>query len=171
MEYVRVGQVLRPFGIKGAVRCYSLTDFPQERFLVGRKLSLLMEKTGLRQELTIAAFRPSGPYFFLSFKEIATPEEAKAIAGGFLEMDKSEAPLPEGYYRLEDLKGCAVIDDVTGESLGVVIDVLAAAPVKNLVVVRPSGKRFYVPFLQGPFLTRIDLAHKELEIRNLPGLL
>jgi 16S rRNA processing protein RimM len=171
MEYIRLGQIGKPFGISGQVRCFSLTDFAAERFAIGAKLSLLDPATGARRTATVSSFRDAGAFCFLGFEEIASIPEAKAVQGFFIEIDKSQAPLPDGYFRLEDLKGCAIIDQATGQNLGSVTDVLSYAPTKTLVVSRQGAKPFYVPFVMGEFIASLDLSAKRIAINVIPGLL
>ena len=86
-------------------------------------------------------------------------------------MDKAKAPLPRGYYRLEDLKGCAIVDSESGKTLGVVTDILAAAPTKTLVVSREGGKNFFVPFVADEFIVKVDIEAKRITIKVIAGLL
>lgn len=171
MEYLRLGQIVKTFGLEGQVRCFSLTDFASARFAKGTKLSLLNEKTGERKEVTVALFRDSREYYFLGFEEIKTIEEAQTLAGLFIEMDKAKAPLPRGYYRLQDLMGCDVIDAESGNKLGVVSDILAASSTKTLVVSRIGGKNFFVPFVNDEFIVKVDIKTKKITIKVIPGLL
>lgn len=171
MEYLRLGQISKPFGLEGQVRCYSLTDFASSRFHIGTKLRLTSEKTGQSQEVTVSSFRDAGAYYFLGFKEIKTIDEAKAIQGNWIEIDKASAPLPKGYYRLEDLKGCSIIDAKNGNPLGTVTNVLSYSSTKTLVVTRQEGKSFYVPFVMDEFIAAIDIEKKKITINVMEGLL
>lgn len=170
MEYVRLGQVVKSFGLDGQVRCFSLTDFAKQRFKIGAKVSLLNEKTQERIPLTVTAFRESGDCYFLGFEEIKNIDEAEKIRGYFVEMDKANAPLPKGFYRLEDLKGCAVLDENL-RKLGLVSDILSYAPTKTLVVSRENAKPFYVPFVMKEFIQKVDIEKKQIIIKVIPGLL
>jgi 16S rRNA processing protein RimM len=170
MEYIRLGQITKTFGLKGQVRCFSLTDFPAERFQLGAKLSLLNEKTSERKDVTIDYFRDAGDAFFLGFAEWKTIEEAEPYLGYFIEIDKKLAPLPKGYYRLQDLRGCEVRDE-KGAKLGIVKDVLSYAPTKTLQIGRENQKDFYVPFLEKEFIVSVDVAQKVIVIHVIPGLL
>ena len=170
MEYIRLGQVSKTFGLEGQVRVFSLTDFAAKRFKIGTSVSLLNERTGERKDYTVTSFRDSGDSYFLGFKEIPNIDEAQKIVGFFVEIDKEKAPLPKGFYRLEDLKNCFVKDE-KGTTLGKVSDVLAYAPTKTLVVAREGAKPFYVPFVMDEFILAIDIAKKEITIKVMPGLL
>jgi 16S rRNA processing protein RimM len=170
MEYLRLGQVSKTFGLEGQVRVFSLTDFAQKRFKIGSKVSLFDERSGERKEFTVKSFRDSGDSYFLGFEEIPNIDEAQKIIGWYVEMDKALAPLPKGYYRLEDLKHCAVIDE-KGNKLGEVSEIFSYAPTKTLVVSREGAKPFYVPFVLDEFILKIDIAKKEITIKVIPGLL
>jgi 16S rRNA processing protein RimM len=170
MEYVRLGQISKTFGLEGQVRVFSLTDFAQKRFKIGHKVSLYNERTSERKELTLRSFRDSGDSYFLGFEEIPNIDEAQKLVGWFVEINKEDAPLPKGFYRLEDLKNCAILDE-TGTVLGHVSDILAYAPTKTLVVQRDGAKPFYVPFVLDEFILKIDIEKKEITIKVIPGLL
>jgi ribosomal 30S subunit maturation factor RimM len=69
MEYITLGYILKPFGLKGEVRCKSLTSFAKQRFKKGTKLSLHDEKTNETFPATVKSFRDTGGYYFLSLEE------------------------------------------------------------------------------------------------------
>lgn len=169
MEYIRLGQITKTFGLDGTVKCFSLTDFPQERFRPRTKLSLLNEQTGERKEVTIKSFRDSGQFVFLGFTEIVDISEAEKLQGLFIEIEKNKAPLPKGYVRLNDLIGCQIQDD-KGTPLGHVTEVLSYSPTKTLRVSRSTGKDFFVPFV-GEFVVSTDVENKLIVIHVIEGLL
>ncbi|MBP5092178.1 MAG: 16S rRNA processing protein RimM [Bacilli bacterium] len=170
MEYVRLGEIRKPFGLKGELTCLSMTEFAKERFKKGTILSLLNEKTGERKEVTLRSYRDSGNYYFLSFEGIDTPEAAEELRGLFIEIDKENAPIPEGYIRFQDIMGFKAIDKETREGLGTIIDVLSYSPTKNLRIKRENGKTFTVPFVK-QFVGDIDFENKTIEIIVVEGLL
>jgi 16S rRNA processing protein RimM len=170
MEYLRLGQASKTFGLLGQIRFFSLTDFAKQRFHVGNTYLLFNEKSNERVPVTLSFFRDASDSYFLGFKEITTIDQASHYLGWFIEMDKALAPLPKGYYRLQDIKGCAVFDE-NKKKLGTVSDILAYAPTKTLVVSREGEKPFYVPFLMKEFILSIDVEKKEIVIKVMPGLL
>ena len=110
MEYITLGYILKPFGLKGEVRCKSLTSFGSIRFKKGTTVSLHNEKTDERVDVTIAKYRDSGDYYFLAFAEFPDINLVEKYKGFAIEMDKSLATVPDGFYRYDDLIGCKVID-------------------------------------------------------------
>lgn len=163
---------MKPFGLKGEAHCFSLTSFPKQRFKIGTPLTLLNEKTGDRINVTVASFRIDGPEeLIVGFKEITTPEDIAKFRHHFIEIDAELAPLPKGYVRLEDLKGCIVFDAENGNRLGKVTSITQYSPTINLVVEKEDGKRFYVPYVKGHFIVKEDLGKKEIYINVIEGLL
>lgn len=119
--------------------------------------------------MTLKSVRPQGPLYVFSFEEVPSIEESELLQGWDLTMDKEEATLPEGMYRLSDLIGCKIVDEESHE-LGVVIDVLSNAPTKNLKIKKPDGKCFYCPFID-EFVPTVDLNKKTITIHVVEGLL
>jgi 16S rRNA processing protein RimM len=169
MDLVKLAEITKTLGLKGQVRCYSLTDFPAERFKRGHKL-ILQETDGTTSTVTVDYFRDEGRFVVLGFKEWTTIEDAEKHPHASLMIEKENAPLPDGYYRLEDLKGCEVLDE-NGKKLGTVSDVLSYAPTKTLRVSRDGAADFFVPFLLKEFVLSIDIEKKKITIKVIPGLL
>ncbi len=169
MEKITVAHFTKTFGLKGEIRAYSMTDFPAERFQIGRHFFAVNSQTKEEKELTLKSVRPQGPLYVFSFEEVPSIEESELLQGWDLTMDKEEATLPEGMYRLSDLIGCKIVDEESHE-LGVVIDVLSNAPTKNLKIKKPDGKCFYCPFID-EFVPTVDLNEKKITIHVVEGLL
>jgi 16S rRNA processing protein RimM len=170
MEYLRLGTVVRPFGLDGVLRIRSLTSFPEERFSLGAEMTLLDETSGKRIPVTVKSLRVDGDTLFVGFEEIKSVEEAEAVRGYFVEMDKSKAPLPKGYYRYSDLVGCKVVDD-EGHPLGEVTEIMTNCPTPNLRVRRDVGKDFFVPFVMDEFVKDIDIEKKTITVNVVEGML
>ena len=170
MKYIRLGQITKTRGLKGEFRVYSMTDFPKQRFKKGAKLSLFNEKTSERVEVTLKSYSNSSPFVFLAFEEIHSIEEAEPYIQYMVEIDEEAAPMPEGYYRFQDLIGCKVIEEGSGKELGKVSDVLAYAPTKTLRVERKPKKDFFIPF-HDSFIKNVDLDAKTIEVVVWEGML
>lgn len=168
MEYITIAQLSKPFGLKGEIRAFSMTSFPEERFQKGRKV--YARKEGRETiPLTIERARIQGDALILLFAEFHSVEEVEGLKTYYLDMDKAEANIPEGYYRFSDLIGCKAMDE-EGNELGEVISVTSYAPTKNLKIKKNDGKVFYVPFLD-QFVPTVDLAAKKVIIHVIEGML
>lgn len=169
-DWIKVAELGKPFALKGEIKAISYTSFPEERFQTGRSFLLKKEEEKEGIILTLESFRELPNSLLLLFKEIQSPEEAEKYRGYSLYIKKEEAPLPEGYYRLEDLKGLTVFDQ-NDEEIGTVIDTMQNAPTLNLVAKAKDGHRFMVPFIDKKFILDIDLEKKTIHINVIPGLL
>lgn len=168
MGYITLGEIRQTYGLKGGVRCFSLTDFAKERFKKGTTLYLV--KGDERKEVTVERFQDSGNYYFLFFNEIKSIEEAEPYRGFRIEIDEEKAPLPKDYVRLADLVGCKVIDEATSEELGTCVDVTSYAPTKNLKIKKKNGGFFYVPFVS-TFIKEVDTENKVITLEVVEGML
>ena len=169
MEYIRIGHITKPFGLDGTVKVFGMTDFPKQRYKTGNVLSLLNEKTNERIGMTVERASFSGNEYHVKFKEITSCEDADLYRNYFIEIDRNLAPLPKGYVRYEDMKGCKVVDE-DGKFLGTVKDVKDTG-VTNIVVEKEDGTTFYVPFVRKVFVLDIDIEAKIVKIKVIPGLL
>lgn len=172
MEYITLGYILKPFGLKGEVRCKSLTSFGSIRFKKGTIVSLHNEKTDERVEVTISKYRDSGDFYFLAFAEFPDINLVENYKGFAIEMDKSKATIPDGFYRFDDLIGCKVVDFLDeARVIGEVIDVVKYSTTMNLVVQDKDKKNIYVPFKKELFIKNVDIENKVISINVMEGLL
>jgi 16S rRNA processing protein RimM len=112
---ILVGQVGGAFGVRGEVRITAFTEDP-EALLRYRDL---LRETGA-PGLTLVSGRAAKAGIVARAKEIATPEQADALRGLklFIERDRLPAPDEDEFY-LADLIGLAVFD-TAGARLGAV---------------------------------------------------
>ncbi len=169
MDKLLIGQIGKPFGLKGELKVMPYTSFIKERYCKGRKLLLENKKTKESFIDEIVSVRFGEKQTLIKLSSISTIEEAEAIYGFEIYMDKSDAPMPEGSYRIADLLNCQVIDE-NGSKLGIVKDVLSYAPKSTLRVEREKKKDFFVPFVDD-FLIDVDIEKKTIKIKVVPGML
>lgn len=165
-DLVRIGQITGPHGVRGAVRVFPLSDFP-ERYRT------------LRRVLLGSPDRPVGVRFrgfvknlvILEFDSITDRNQTEALRGQYILVPRSEVhPLPEGHYYDFDLIGIAVVDP-DGNPLGKLVDVDHNSPVHDLYVVETApGKRYMVPAVK-QFVKGIDLTEGKMVVQPIPGLL
>ena len=88
MEWYNVGKIVNTHGIRGEVRVISSTDFPEERYAVGNKLSLFQEGKKTPLVLTVATHRQHKNFDLLTFEGYLTIEMVEAFRGGILKFLK-----------------------------------------------------------------------------------
>lgn len=164
-DWVAVGEVAAPFGMRGELKVRPLTDFP-ERFARTAMLYAGEDHTPLAVETA----RIHGPLVVLRLAGIATVEAAEALRGETLWIPASELmPLPQDSYYLHDLVGLRV-RHVDGRALGVVADVLTGVGNDLLLVRDPqTGVEALLPAVK-EFIKRVDVAGGELLVEPVPGL-
>ena len=168
METISIASLGKPFGIKGEVNAYSMTDFPELRFKKGRKYYLVNARRELIKEVTLVSFRPNGNSLILQFKEITTPEEMAEYRNFTLDLSREDAPLPEGAVRYGDIVGYQLINE-EGKPLGTVDTVVTYSPTANIKAKKETGKYFYVPF-NDFFVKKINHETKTITIHEIGGL-
>lgn len=164
-DWVAVGEVVAPFGMRGELKVRPLTDFP-ERFARTATIYSGAEHT----PHAVEAARIHGDQVILRLAGVTTIADAEALRGTTLWIPASELlPLPPDTYYLHDLVGLRV-RHVDGRALGVVGDVLTGAG-NDLLVVRdtPSGAETLLPAVK-EFIKRVDVAGGELLVEPIPGL-
>ncbi len=166
-EWVSVGEIIRPWGIKGEVKVNSLTDFPERLTEVG---PIRIEFTdGRAEELAVEGLRAHKGFLLVKFNEIDSPEQADRLRGCVMSlgMDKV-APLPEGTYHIFDIIGMEVETD-DGEVLGVIQDVLKL-PASDVYVVHHGDKEFLIPAVRH-MIKKIDTRSGKMVVDLPDGLL
>lgn len=168
MEFLTLGFVHSSHGLDGTLKVISTSHFARDRYKNVKKFYLL-DKENKRINLSLISFKIQGEMHYLKFKEIANPEDAKKYKGSELQIAKSDAVVPEGYYLFVDLVGCSVLDD-KGVELGVVSKVEEYPAQTTLRVQKKDGKLFLVPFID-EFVTTVDIENKKITVKLIPGML
>lgn len=96
--------------------------------------------------LTLTSLKPGKPDATARFAEIASRDEAEALRGTLLSVDRADLPaLAEGEFYHSDLIGLpAVAPD--GAAVGTVVAVENFGAGDILEIEKPDGKRFMLPF-------------------------
>jgi 16S rRNA processing protein RimM len=164
-DLLLVGRVARAHGNRGQVIVNLETDFPEERFAVGRVLLV----GPLREARTIRAVRFHQGRPILTLDGVDTMDAAEALAGADLQVHAGEiAPLPEGTYYRHDLVGCEV-QDTGGRPIGRVTGVEGTLDRSHLIVAAPQGE-VMIPLVAG-ICVSVDRAGRRIVVAPPEGLL
>jgi 16S rRNA processing protein RimM len=166
-ELLTIGQVTAPWGNKGEVKLFPLTDFP-ERF--SDLAQVFWSKEGQQRELTIEKIRKHKDLFLVKFVSIDSTNEAEGLRQGYLRIPKEQRwPLPEGHYYLYEIIGLTVVTH-EGERIGVVGDVLRTGSNDIYVVQREGNAQdLLLPALKTVVL-HIDTQAKTMTVSIPDGL-
>lgn len=143
-DVTRVGHLLGPHGIHGAIKLYVLGD-PEQLKALKR---LYVEGLGW---VRVGRFEQHGAGVVLTLGGITDREAAAALhSKQVYAHDQELPPLPEGEYYYHELRGLSVRDHA-GTLLGEVTDVLDMGHQDILVVRGLQGEEGFIP-LQAPYV-------------------
>lgn len=170
-EWVSIGRVTAPHGIRGEVRVYPLTDVEDRFDRIERVFVAKGPGPGERRPLHVIRAKRKKALVILQFREITTVDEAERLRDALLQVPVSEvAPLPQGMYYVFQLVGLEVYT-VDGAYVGTVADVLTENLPHDVYVVEREGKDpAFIPAVRR-FVRTIDLESGRITIDPIPGLL
>jgi len=166
-ELLLVGRVARAHGNRGQVIVNLETDFPENRFQVGRTLRVGESEHNVARRIREVRFHQGRP--ILALEGVSTMNDAEALAGAGLWMSSADlAPLPTGTFYRHDLVGCRVVD-AQDEDVGTVTAVEGTLE-RSYLVVEGSRGEVMIP-LAAEICVRIDPQARLIVVNPPEGLL
>jgi 16S rRNA processing protein RimM len=126
-------------------------------------------ENGSERALRLEHVRPSGRFVVVRFEGVADRDQAAALRGAKVFVDRAELPeLAEGEYYLVDLVGL----EVRGPDgkVGDVLDVSVNPTVNSVQVKLADGRVADVPLLPH-WVRRVSVEERVLELATLDGLI
>ena len=190
-EWITCGRFGRPHGVKGEVRLWGYnqhTELPEDgmRFFIGKHPKYPNSKVkAATHQLTLSRVRSDHKGLLLGFKELNSREDAQHLNHLAWLMPRTHFPsLDDQEFYLIDLLGAdgwAVSPEVSETALsqpdqlekqyvGKLTGILEAGAGDLFIFESDEFGEITVPN-QEPFVISIDLEHKSILIRAIPGLL
>ena len=161
-EFLVVGRILAPWGIKGEVKIEVLTDFP-ERFTPGKVVYLDT------RPVEIENCRYHKHHLVLKLVSIDSIEGAEKLRGQDLTIPSAELHhLPEGQYYTFQLIGLKVVT-TEGETIGRVTDIMTTRG-NDVYIVKGKQGEILIPAIED-VVKSIDLKKGKIVIEAIEGLL
>lgn len=163
-EYLIVGRVVRPHGVRGDIAMKIMTDYPErltdiETLYIGPDV----------EPYIIERVRSHKIGLLIKFKEINSRDEAEALRDQFVYVHISNAiPLEEGEYYLYELEGIRVVTD-EGEELGTLTDYIETGANDVYIVSKPEGGEILLPAIPD-VIKDVNLEEKVMTVKLLEGL-
>jgi 16S rRNA processing protein RimM len=171
-DYLVVGRIVRPHGLKGEVAVEPRTDEPDRRFAVGALLGTQRNRPGTRDggSLTVRAMRWHSGRLLVTFGEIADRTAAEEARGTVLvvPVDPDESPEDPDEFYDHQLIGLAV-EDADGARLGTVTAV-AHGGGQDLLHIDVDGAEVLYPFVAA-LVPLVDVSGGRIVVDDRPGLL
>ena len=187
--WLEIGKIVAPQGMKGELRVYPSTDFP-ERFEVAGSRWLLRPNTTDPEEVELikGRFLEGKNLYVIQLAGVKYRDEAEELRGCKLLVPESDRPpLGEDEYHLMDLVGLPVFMQDDGKLIGTVVDLINAG--NDLLEVRleeeneearrqgdkenskiQNSKNILIPFVKA-IVPVVDLEANRIEITPPDGLL
>ncbi len=168
MKDVEIGMITGPLGIRGEVKIKSYAEDPG-RFKKIREIGL---RAGGKDAgcYTIERARISGGMVVVKLAGVDDRNAAELLRDHEVFMDRSDLEeLKPGEHYIRDLIGMDVVDDESGEKLGVLGDVLTDRPQDIYVVASDGGGEFMLPAVP-EFIRSIDDDARVIRVRLIEGL-
>lgn len=166
MKTIPIGVIVKPHGVRGALKIKSDSDFKADRFQPGTVL--LLSRNSLFQTLTIRRFKEALPLDILEVEEVSDRAQAEALRGVTLEIKAEARPaLEDEAYYYDQLEGLTVVCEA--ETIGTVSRVQTYPQGPMLRIQRAQAKDVLIPFLE-VYVKRVSLEDGTLELHRWEGL-
>ena len=164
MEYLKLGQIVTVFGIKGELKVYPYTD-SIERFEELKEI--LIEETLYKVE---KVRYQNGNIVILKLDGVNDRNLAETFRGKYILIEKNKAKkLAEGSYYIFDLVGIAVYDE-SENNIGKLINVIQNEHQDLYEIEMENGKTFLIPAVE-EFIIKIDIENKRMIVKLIEGLM
>ncbi len=160
-EYLELGKILKPQGIKGEIKLDAYTD-SLERF---DYLEYVYFKDENEQytKINVEKRRTDTKFAYIKLQGTESRDDAERLRGQILYVDrKNAAKLKEGYFYIKDLLGLKVANE-DGEVLGTLKDIMQTGSKDIYVVKTKTGKTLMFPSIDGVILTK-DLENRVITV-------
>lgn len=168
LDYLSVGYILKPQGIKGEIKVEPLTDY-MERF---DELDIFYIKNGNQYSpLKVISTRYSGHHVFLRLEGFNNMNDAEKLRGQYLWIPREMAKnLPKDTFFIADIIGCSVYTQ-DGKQLGNVDRVIHTGS-NDVYVTKGSMGEILIPGLKKVVLD-VDVKARRITVsaQELEGLL
>ena len=172
-EWLVVGLITSPQGIKGEIRVKSLSDF-EERFTKPGKRWIQKEHEIPKElELTSGFKKPGKEFYIIRFREITNRNQAEELKGYRVLVKIDSIPeLKKNEFHLSELVNLTVkiLEKNKFNIIGKIIDLENEK--NNLLVIRllKNNKKVLIPFVK-EIVPVVNIKNKFIIITPPPGLL
>lgn len=164
--WATIGKIVAPFGIRGELKTYSLSDVP-DRF---SRLDSVYLTPNYRRH-TIEGVRPyKGTMVLLKLEGVDDATTAETLRGCDLCIPLSQlAALPPDTYYQHDILGLRMVT-LDEREVGTIVDIITTGSNDVYVVKAQSGQQILIPAIK-EVIKQIDLIRCIIYIDPMKGLL
>ena len=165
MKYIKVGNIVNTFGLKGELKVEPLTDFIEERFKKDQVLYILYERK--YEPFTVFNARMHKGMVLVSFVDNLDINKVEKYKGCELFISRDDVHvLPVGQYYYFELEGCDVYQN------NMKIGTVSAVDEGYQAVLRIAvdDKEVLVPYVPA-FVKNVDIDAKRIDVSLIKGML
>lgn len=162
-QYLEAGQIVGTHGVRGEVRLQPWCDSPA---MLSPVRTLYFDEGARSVKVTC---RPHKNMVLAKLQGVDTVEQAQALRGQVLYVDRHDLKLPKGRYFICDLIGLSVVDDADDRLYGTITDV-SETGANNVYHLRTTdGNEVLIPAIPD-VVRRVDIKKGEIRIFAMAGL-
>ncbi len=127
-DWIEIGTIVAPQGLKGELRVYPTSDFP-ERFLEPGQRWLRSPQSASPSPVMLLSgrFVDGKALYVIRLDGINTRDQAEALRNHQLVVPESDRlPLADDEFHVADLVGMTVVEQASQMAIGTVVDVIPA---------------------------------------------
>jgi 16S rRNA processing protein RimM len=165
IQFLAVGRVVRPHGVRGELALEALTEFPHHL----AEVEVVYVGEAAEPHTLRRARLARGQQLIIQLADCLDRTAAEAYRGQLIQIKVEQAaPLPPGRYYHHQIVGLDVITEA-GEALGQVTEILETGANDVYVVTGPTGEELLLPALKSVIL-QIDLEARRMTVHLMEGL-
>lgn len=170
--WLQIGKIVSPQGLRGEVRVYPDSDFPERFESSGTRWLWRAGEEPQPIELISGRYIEGKGLYVLKLAGIDDCDRAEALRGWLLLVPESDRPtsLSEDEYHVLDLIGLEVFNQLTQAVVGKVVDIIPAGNDLLEVKLDSQTKTVLIPFVRA-IAPVVDLENGRIEIIPPAGLL
>lgn len=175
--WLEIGKIVGVQGLKGELRVYPNSDFPERFEQPGKRWLLRPDATEPEPiELLAGRYLTGKGLYVIQLAGITDRNQAETLRDSYLVVPETDRPsLEEDEFHVADLIGLSVFDQATQTLVGTVTDMFAAG--NDLLEVQlttsntqAKADKVLIPFVKA-IVPVVDLEQKRIEITPPPGLI
>ena len=164
-DYIESGKFVGTHGVRGGLRVQPWCDTPE--FLCQFKALFLKEKDGF-SAVKVKSSKPHGNVVLMEIDGVNSMDEAEALRGKIIYIERKSLKLEEGQYLISDLIGAEVFHADSNEKLGEISDV-SKTGANDVWHINRNGKEYLIPVIDDVVL-KVDIDENKVIIRPLKGI-
>lgn len=164
MEYIKIGFIKKPHGVRGELKVLPLTDVAG-RFKKIKKIYFERE-TGFRSA-ELVSVKIASDEVIIKLAECSSKDDAEKYRNLYVWIERADAvALDEWEFYSQDVIGLDVY--FQDKKIGKIVDLLNSGANDNIEISLEDGKSFYYPFIR-TFIDEVDVNNGLIRINQFEG--